>query len=554
MATVGTLTSLQAAAALSLFKGYGLGVNPDFNSNVIVYSTTGLSALGGTTAFIVSQGSSNVNVANAVSFYTGRFGTYYSGSQTLGANTIPAITQTMPGSITTFTGNGAGNVVYQIDKACSRVVGSDASFDLGYFINTFTLASGYVTMSNRYLNASNVSSNTAFTSYGVTNYQGMVTQGWDKYQIGTALVSAFNNIGVMTDSIRLNAFGTAGGVATVLINNGLSDVGNLSANLTAANVNLNDLTNERYDSAITYVLQNITNKDQLTTIQETIGSNVPNMTSLLDYTSISACAGRSNDSVFESFANVGADLYKKSNTPGFRSGADVATLISVIQNPNDSAIESLSGNGNLLNSTITSELATYLPSSPTNTTITMLDVIGSPSGYYDNALSNVINGLSQLNSTSYGPQIVTALNDIITTATDFDAVNLAPYYGSVPDAVNAYNSLLTTIVNDPKVYPIVNQINTNYSTICQSTVTEYQNWTKAKFYTGSFGDSMTIMSFAQSLPTLAQDVQKTGSGQMIAGMIQNDIHGSTIRAALIEGKNYQRLQTFGVPPNGYVAT
>ena len=55
------------------------------------------------------------------------------------------------------------------------------------------------------------------------------------------------------------------------------------------------------------------------------------------------------------------------------------------------------------------------------------------------------------------------------------------------------------------------------------------------------------------MPMYAQDTQKTGSGIMLNGMILHDADGQILRAVLIEAKNYQRIQAFGISPNGYVA-
>lgn len=554
MSTVGTLTSLQSAAALSIFKGYGFAVNSNFNSNVILYSTTGLSSHGGNIASLLTLGNSNVNVANASISYTGRFGSYYDANitQSLGADTIPAITQTIPSGISGFSGDAPGNVTYQIDRACARALGSNTGINLGYFISTFFSVQGYTIICNKQISAVNNSNSTSFSSYGVNDYAGLTTQGWDRYQIGNALPTAFNRIGSMTDAIQTGKFGTPNAVAYVLVNSGLGAVGDLSTKLTTAEVNENDLLNSRYTDSISYVLSTITDSANLATVQQTLGSNITNISSLLDYTNLEKCAAMTNDSDFESFEEVGVDLFKKSHNPSFQSGSDVARLISLIQNPNDSRIETLSSNTALLNSTVVSELKNYLPSALTSGNISFLNVIGTPSGYYNANLVAVITGLANLNSTAYGTQISTALDDIYTTLTDPDAPNLAPYYGSVSSAVGAYNSLMNTIMSDSSVGHIVEQINSNYATICSSLYNEYSNWTKANFITTSYTDQVSILSFAQSLAQQGQDFQNTGSGYYLAGTVSDDVHGSTIRAVLIEGKNYQRLQAYGISPNGYV--
>ena len=260
--------------------------------------------------------------------------------------------------------------------------------------------------------------------------------------------------------------------------------------------------------------------------------------------------------------DVGADLYKKSNNPSFQTGSEVSDIIRSIKKPHSDSIESLAGtNGSLLSTSIANELKSYLATSRTGGNISMLDIIGTASGYYDTELGLVIDGLDQLSSSSYGSQITTALEDIVTTLEEAELVAAgggmftpsAPYFGVVADAVAAYNSLLTTIVNDASVYNIVNQINTNYANICLYVAEEYANWNQANFFTSSYNDSITLLTFAQSIPQFGQDTQGTGSGIYLRGMAANDSYGSTVKSVLIEGQNYQKLLEYGIAPNGYVS-
>lgn len=562
MATIGTLTTLQTAAALQLIKGLGLGVNEEFASNISAYNANPLSNKGYYIADVVAWVSNGANISNIgnASATTYRFGSYYANvnSQTLGRNTIPAITQVMPGNISTIT----GQTLYHTANAVNRVFGSNSSIDVPHFLMLYSMAVGFTDSVNRYITAINTSNVTTFSNLGVTNYKGLISQGWDKYQTGSALKAAFANIGDMTDSLSTGKFGTPGAVAQVLISKGLGNTTGLTSSLTSANVNLADLTNPRYELAITQVLSSInstTANQKLAVVQQTIGSNIRNMTSLMDYTSISACAGVANDSSFETFANVGADIYKKAHSPTFTNGSDVANLIGLIQSPDYSGVEAIAGNGTLLSTSVITELRSYLPVSSANSTISVTDVIGTPSGYYNANLAAVVEGLSELNSTSYGSQILVALDDIYDTmveaalyAVDPNVSLSAPYYGVVSDAINGYDTLLTTILNDQSVSTIVEKINSNYFDLCSRLVIEKSNWTKAKFITGSYDDLMTYLSFVQSLPQYAQDTENTGSGVMINGVIQTTDPGQILRSVLIEAKNYQRVSYYGIRPNGYV--
>jgi hypothetical protein len=573
MATSGLITPLQAAAATYLLQGLGFNANSTFVSDVATYSNGTITSLGGQAA-VAAAGRipatdlfGNISYSNPV-FYTGRFGDHVQTAnvQSLGADTIPALTQTVPSGIRDayFSGNAAGNIVYQFDIACNRALGSATSIDLDYFLSIFGQAYGFIILNNRFVNAANNSDTMTFGNCGVTNQQGLVTQGWDKYKQGSALTKAFSNIGTMTDGIRTGRFGTGNAVAKVIIEKGLGKIGNLSAKLTSVQVNIYDLLNTRYDAAITGVLTNFTNSDDLKTIQESIKSTIPNISNLMDYTSISKCAGINNDSAFSTFEDVGADLYKKSNSPTFTTGADVTALIQSIVVP-ESTIESLSGaNGVVLSDSITKDLRSRLITSTTGGNILLDQLVGTVRGQYISDVEAVIDGINQLSNSSYSSQIVTALNDVINTAADaellgsnvggFPYTGTAPYYGDVAAASDAYESLLTTIINDPSMTTIVNQINSNYANICLGSGIELASWTKANFFTTStFHDPKTYLMFAQSLPQYGQDTQSTGANVYLLGTATDDLYGSTIRSTLIEGQNYLNLQNAGILPNGYVS-
>ena len=511
-------------------------------------------------------------------YLLGNFRQYYRDPTTCtfgNTSAIPAITGVMPASVSI-----QGNFVYYVDLAICRATApvsvtatpttSSTTFDIKYFINIFNQAIGWTLNSNSYLLGLKNSENRNFEYYGETDYESLVTQGFNEYQQGQALTRAFENLGIMTDSISSGQFGTVNAVAQTLINNGLGGVGNLKINLISQGVNLNDLLNPIYTVPIQSVLGNITNPTDLAVIQTVIQSNIPNMRSPVDYTSISALSGLPNDSAFATMANVGQDLYTKTAYLSVTNGNAVAYLIKNTQNESNASVESLAGTNSLLNSNVVASLRSYLPISSNNDVISVVNVIGSISGYYTDQLKLVNDGLEQLRATSYGPLIRDALTKISRvfarvgpngeTYTDPEGpadpgnTNANYWTSQLNSAITEYNTLLSTIVTDTtgNIPRIVSQINDNYLSVCQQVALEIQNYDKAKFNTSNFGDTSTILGFVSGLPYYGADPDNLATDLMIYSMAQNNDAGNTVKTIMAQAKNNQLLGQAGIRLRGEV--
>lgn len=517
-----------------------------------------LSAFGGMVAARISSGyepqgqwepdpvipNASIWVANDP-IYSGRYDTYYGDptKQALGASTIPGITQTIPDTVTEI----SGSLKYHMDKAINLPIGSNTTSNVSVVISTLGQASGYVQQANMFLNAVKTAEDTDLPYYGYKSYQDFIGQGWLKYKTGTALINAFKNIGTMTDSIYTGKFGTPGAVAHVLLGRNLGDVGGLEKTLIEQGVNLSDIMNPMYTEQITRVLSGITDPSDLATIQETIESTLPSMQSALDYTSISKCAGGAvNDSEFASFADIGVDLYNKSPYISIERGSDIAYIIENISVPYYTDVESVKGTGSLLSSTITDSIRQRLPKNSTNTPLTVFDVIGSPSGYYEPNLAVVNTSIDDLDNTPYGPQIRTNLQALVATAG-----NVAPV-----GSVTTYNQLMNTIITDSNVTisNIVSRINTNYKAVSQHVGTETYNWNLLGLISRGYASSTStsMMSFATALPGYLTDPQGIKMYEYLSGLISDNQTGNIIRSIFAESKNYTLIQNFSLTPNGYI--
>lgn len=530
-----------------------------FGPNSGVYSGT-LSAQGNMVAMQLNTGALNVIDISGRStvqpYHSGYFRQYWRNptEATFGANTqMPALTGVMPNKYPDM----PGSAVYYTDLQLSRLSGSN-TWDNYAFINTLNQALSYVLISNSYLAALKNAEKTDLAYYGADNFKVLTTQGFNKYQQGVALVTAFRNIGKMASTITSGYFGTANAVAKVLLDLNLGYINNLSLNLYRAGVNFDDIYNSLYTAFITEQLRAITNPSDLQTIQEVVESTVPNFANPLDYLRIDRVSGIPNDSAFASFEEVGKDFFSRAPNLVLAVGNEIADLIDKIQSNVSTQVEELTGTNTIINTDLINSLRVFLPVSANNSPISILNVVGMASGYLLTEMEKVNEGIAQLYATDYGPQIRSVFNDI------------SRYHARLPlstaernetdqwwtDRLEAkkseYYTLVDTIVADTtgNIPAIVNQINTNYDNFTSNLYYEYMNFNKANISVSSFGDITTILGFINSLPNLAADLTDVGTDYLVYGLTQNTLSGEVARTVLDQGKNDYFLSNAGVVITG----
>jgi hypothetical protein len=575
------------------FNANGDALAETFGTNSGVYVGS-LSSQGSMIAMMLNRGKikRNSTETGMTPHMSGYFRQYYQDPTqcTFGANTImPALTGVMPDKYTDM----PGNFLYYVDLQLTRLTGSNL-FDNFYFINSFNQALGWITTTNDYIAGLKNAEGNGLAYYGSTNYVDLVTQGFNKYQQGRALITTFNRIGKMVESVPTGYFGTPNAVARTLIDLGVGFIGNLTAKLTSAGVNFQDIYNPVYTSIISQTLSTITNSADLATVQQVVGSNIRVISSLLDYTSIQAVSGITNDSAFPDLAAAGKDLYQRAPNFTFTTGSAVAAMIQNIQAEVSANVESISTTTSLLTPEIIASLRTFLPQTVDNKPASIINVIGMASGYLTDAMNNVNFGIARLYATSYGPTLRQLFTDMSQyygeVALSDEEVRASTNYtpnppvakangdlgyqtdigrGSLPVEAPGYNTywsynlglkkqayyaLLNTIVNDKsgEIPDIVNQINTNYDYVCQQLYYEYKNYNKANMLTTAFSDNSQLFSFVSSLPENGADPLNIGTDYLLYGMCQQNASGDLAKAVLGQGKNNQLLANAGVRIKGIV--
>ena len=527
--------------------------------------TGSLSAQGNMVAMQLNEGRLNVtevaanNSWNVNPYHTGYFREYWRNptTATFGSNTaMPALTGVMPDKYPGV----PGNAVYYVDLQISRLSGSN-QWDNNFFINSFNQALSYVLISNSYLAALKTAESTDLAYYGADSYQVLTTQGFNKYQVGNALTLAFRNIGKMAREITSGYFGTANAVAKVMIDLGLGYINNLAVNLYSAGVNFEDIGNEVYTPYITDQLRQITNTTDLQTIQEVLVSNIPNIANPLDFTRIDRSAGIPNDSEFADFVAVGVDFYNRAPNLILADGEgrEIADLIDRIQSNVTANVEAVS-NVTLINQDLIDNLRTKLPITDNNNPVSILNVVGMASGYLLEDIQKVNEGIAALYATDYGPRIRSTLTNISryhaqVPLTSAELAESGTWWNArLEESKKEYYALIESIVADTtgNLPAIVDQINTNYDNFTSNIYYEYLNYTQANISTSNFGDTLSTLSFVQSLPGYAADPDNIGTDLLLYGITQNNAGGEIARTVLDQGKNDFFLSNAGVTITGII--
>lgn len=503
---------------------------------------------------------------------------------TFGADSaIPALTGVFP-STSEFT-DIQGSFLFYVDQQMGRLMGGGGGFNFDYFYSAFSQLLGWVDTSNKYILALKQIEQRNLEYYGFKNYNQYVTQGLTKYQTGQALRQCFSNIGKMTQSIGQGHFGTPGAVAKTLIDNNLGFIGDLSQKLYLAGVVYDDIYNPDYAIYITNILQSVTDPADLEVIQDTLESKCAILRSLMDYTSMEAVSGLTNDSEFTNLVEVGKDLYLKFPNAEFATGQTLVNLINDIEGVSGDSVENIAGTDTLLSPDIIESFKNFLPLAQGDDPITLMNVIGTPSGYLNDYMKKVVEGIDELAKTQYGQQIANALMEISRTGAGV-ALNSAEEqafqrYVPVPPPVyasdefgttlvseggpgywlvqceqkkQAYYDLLNTITADKSgnIPAILDKINSNYLEACRLLQTEIKNYAKANITVQPYAFNGQIFSFVENLSGLAVDSGNIGTAYMLYNMAQDNAAGNLLKTVIAQARNEQSLVDAGVKLNGPV--
>ena len=411
------------------------------------------------------------------------------------------------------------------------------------------------------------------------------------YGIGSSsnlVAQTVSTWGTMYDASKPNLIGDPYVFGQNLLNQGLGSYGNLSAKLTAAGLDVTDITsippttttttqtasslsvNSIVGTTLLPVTQNVTttttvqanSPDVVLAIYKTItGSDlaeivaatgttiVPNfsITTLADYLDFSKVIPANLQSKYStlnisSLNQLGSYIYNIIGSSNLATWQDIANVLVQIQVPVFSANTTTSASSAILSNSTISTLQSFTGtgSGPLNNLI-MSDFLGATAGMpYTALINNLIAEYKAIAPTAVESALLTlvgAINTYATTLTGNKHLLVAGLNADVAAVNSALNALGNTVA--------VNQAASSYYTILNKLANEVNNLNIAGA-TISPAPNNILLNFSQNLGSIFSDSTQTQTYQVSANLITNDQYGDTIRAVIAESSNGQTLLQYGI--------
>jgi hypothetical protein len=486
---------------------------------------------------------------------------------------------------------GSANIANIASLSKTLSVQSQLPFANGMsgFANVFTTAYGYATSVFETVASIYMLQNKTYAQSGIgfANPSDLSTLGLA--QAAPIIASTVTNWGTMYDVTKLNLIGDPYVFGQNLLNQGLGNYGNLADKLTAAGLDVNDITvippSTTTTTATTGTLttqstvgpvqlptiHNITTTNTVTAISPSVVTGIYSSITGNDLASIVTATGISTPGVqINSLADyltlskvVTADLVRRYSALGiytlndagsfihktlgngfFATWHDIASALNSIQVPSfaSNATNNTTGSSTVLSTTTISTLQNYVSSGtgPFNNPV-MSDFLGASAGTgYTSDYTTLISSYNSINPAT----VVTALGALNSAVITYIAASSGARLGlrsTLSSAVSAVNTALNNLGNSTAI----TQATTSYYDITTRLANEVANINKAGVVFNS-GTSQGLFSFAQNLALLFSDNIKIQTTQLTANVIANDVYGDTIRSAVAESINTQVLQRIGI--------
>lgn len=238
----------------------------------------------------------------------------------------------------------------------------------------------------------------------ITGFDGTLSNGFDIFVNNNSDLAVFGsdivNLGVVFDFQDVVNFGNPGQIINAIYTVGAEHVSGVDAALKAAGVvysNVTQLVNSIYNETLSEVLQSITKKQQIADTQKMLGTNIPSMTSLNDYTNIEKILPNSYQLVtFDTFAGF-KQLLISVELGKIKTPVQFGTLLS---NTVFTEIPTIENNTQIIDNTSNSQITSkFLGGTGENGYITVVDLIGSIGGVIIKPAADAyISIMTQLNS------------------------------------------------------------------------------------------------------------------------------------------------------------
>lgn len=585
-------SALQLTAQNTILNGQGLAVNPNVLSQISTLRSQ-------QPYYYIANVFSTLSSANATYGNTASLGNILT-SIGYGVTQGQWLLDLYPTTVTpvssggvTYYGSGNlfifGNVNNSKMASFTRTITTQVDMPFSYgvqgFANVFQTSYGYINSTFDTVSSVYLLQNKTYSQSGIgyTGPSDLATYGVNNN--GSIIAAAVENFGTMYDVTNLSKIGDVYVFGQNLLNQGFGTYGGLSSKLTAAGLNINNLSQIPSSSSVT------TTQTATSTVSTPIGSvGLPTLTNV---TTEIVITGNSPDVVIDIYSTItGSDLDAIIAGTGIvlpasasiNSLADFLTLSNVVDTATYNELGTLSiqtlsdlgsylqakiGGGyaptwasvaNFFSNIVSPTLSTTSTSNPNATVISsslassLLSKYGTGSGPFNNMIlldllgategSKYIPLLAILNnnysSLSSSINLTSLMQTLDTEVTQYVAFNGNLGNAAIISTVSAINAGLNSLTGT-----LAQESQTAYNEIITGIQNEYNNLIKAGVVFNSSYPAV-LNSFASSFTTLATDQVKFNTYQFFGNLITNDANGDTLKLALAEDLNISALSTVGI--------
>jgi len=591
-------SALQLTATATIINGHGLATNFDVLSQIGIFQSQ--PTLSSMSNIFVNATSLNANIASTIVPILSTIGTGANQGQFLldlyPSNVSPVCNANIP----TYSG-----VLKRVSGAVQAQATGPFSHGIAGFANLFSLCNGHAFQVFDTVASIKILQNKTYGQSGL-NFTGqldLATGGVGKN--GALLADVIEGWGTMYDTTHLNLISDPYVFGQNLLNQGLSDYGNLGKKLTATGLDITDIT--KIPTTVTVV----STQPSTTTISSEVGEVV--LPTVENVYSTNTVTGNSIDVIKSVYASItGNDLISILIATGFtgpttnlKTLADFLDFNKVVSPDlgiqlNPLGITNFEEFGNYIHSRVGHgsfiswkslaetlrdiEVPQLVNAAPTtsetnvlsaSTISTLRSVTGSGSGVLTNHV--IADYLGACAGMPYAPMFTTINNE-------YDGL-ITPVQTAVQkldqSVIDTYNTYIATggdgtgesapgagdgtppgIIHSEWVESNVALVQASLNNLPQAVIADSQtafhtmldhlnmeviNINKADgTFTAAFSPSAQLKSFGETIGSTASDRNRLETYQFFANLITNDDHGDVIRSVIAETMNAGVLATTGI--------
>jgi len=555
MSCKGTISAAQAVSAAGMSVGTGIATSSALTSATSAFSAASPIAAAQSAMSSVQQGVMNGGISTSA----------LSAVSSMGASIAPGLSGVIPSDAHSML--GTGQLTDAIQNHASQIMGNG---DLSGFAQNFGSVSGVASTGSSFMSAITGGASGLGNSAG--GIMALSTSGLSNLGNVPSLSGDLGSLGKFGDLANTGTSGlmSPGSIAGQLLNNGLGSVGNLGSNLSNLGISgpaaLGSFSNQ---GAIQGLLNNVTGTN-LSTMQNLMGSSVPNLSNLGQLTDITKALPNSYGSLPQGVTDFGGFSNQLNSIGNFRNVGTLGNLggmMSNVEAPQDFKYISEPGSlvtpldVNIMNDTLTGGF----PGSGPNGSLTVKDMIGTAAGYvHDETLPAAAKGINQLQDLGRTQRLTELYGHITSTAQgQYDTGNEihVPSVGIFPDKSSAVIGItqhvegeMSSIMSsdDYRVREAATTVDDNFRASANQVMIEKKRLQANGVDLTGFSpmDNGSILSFAQQLPE--HGVSQFDTGEYIERCATDNRYGEAVRLSMIEGRNQQVFANYGLDLNNFV--